>query len=163
MSQVTSQSAALQTQLKTTQTQLTQVQNANTLLQSKLTAAQLDADTLRAQLGTWYAWARTIPSVPSFTGGPSIILSSASGTMGATVTVTGSGLPPSASGIISFDMNRNGIADPGETLQTVNTSSGGAFSTSIVVPSLAPGAYSLQAAFPAGTAPQASTNFSVTG
>jgi len=160
--------ATLQTQLAAAQqnnaalqTQLAAAQQNNAALQTQLAAAQQNITALQAQLAAWYAWSRNAPPVPA-TAGPSIILSSTSGPMGTSITITGNGFAANTIGNVVFDINRNGTSDPGEPIQNVTTLSSGTFSTTLVVPSLPPGTYPVLAVFPIGAPAQASATFTVT-
>ncbi len=154
--------AALQTQvasaqqgIATLQTQVASAQQNNAALQTQLTSAQQNIAALQAQLAAWYAWSHNAPPSPGLT------LSSPSGPIGTSLTVTGSGLAANTNGNVVFDINRNGTSDTGEPSQNVVTSSTGTFSTALVVPSVPPGTYPVLAAFPIGAPAQASAAFSV--
>ena len=161
MATLQAQLAAAQQNNATLQTQLAAAQQNNAALQTQLAAAQQNITALQAQLAAWYAWSRNAPPVPA-TAGPSIILSSTSGPMGTSITITGNGFAANTIGNVVFDINRNGTSDPGEPIQNVTTLSSGTFSTTLVVPSLPPGTYPVLAVFPIGAPAQASATFTVT-
>ena len=161
LAQLQSTSAGLQKNEDALQAQLAAAQQNNAALQTQLAASQQNITALQAQLAAWYAWSRNAPPVPA-TAGPSIILSSTSGPMGTSITITGNGFAANTIGNVVFDINRNGTSDPGEPIQNVTTLSSGTFSTTLVVPSLPPGTYPVLAVFPIGAPAQASATFTVT-
>jgi hypothetical protein len=67
---------------------------------------------------------------------PSITISPTSGPPGTSITVTGSNFKLGATVTIFFDLNGNGLVDPGESVGTVTASSSGAFSTTVPAPTL---------------------------
>ena len=93
---------------------------------------------------------------------PSISLSSACGPAGTTTTVTGSGFAGNASGRVFFDSNKNGQYDSGEPSQSVTANATGAISTTtLTIPSVAPGTYQVLADCPSGSPIEAVANFAV--
>ncbi len=165
LSQMQSQYGSLQNSNAALQTQLTSAQQTIAALQAQLASAQQTIAALQAQLAAWYAWYRNPPSnAPTTTPGtgPSITLSSTSGAAGTTITVTGSGFAANTYGGVFFDINRNGTHDSGEPTQYLTTSSGGTFSTTLIVPSVPPTAYPVTADFPIGPPAEASATFTVT-
>jgi hypothetical protein len=76
---------------------------------------------------------------------PSITISPTSGPPGTPITVTGSNFKLGATVTIFFDLNSNGLLDPGESVGTVTASSSGAFSTTVPAPTLPFGSKNVRA------------------
>lgn len=94
-------------------------------------------------------------------GIPAITLSPGGGSVGTTVSISGSGFTASATGTVWFDSNGNSIIDPGEPSASVTTSSTGTFTTSLTVPTVAAGMYNIRADVPSGGVVEASASFAV--
>jgi len=170
LSALQSQLAAAQQNLATLQSQMANAQQSNAALQTQLanaqqnvaslqtqlTTAQQNIGSLQDQLSAWYTWSHSAPSIPSLTLNP------ASGPAGTTASVSGSGFIASSSGVVFFDVNRNGVLDTGEASQIVTVSASGNFTVTLVIPAASAGVYPVMAAFPAGSTAQASVNFTVT-
>lgn len=75
------------------------------------------------------------------------------------MSVIGSGFAANTYGSVFFDINRNSTVDVGEPVQYLTTSSSGTFTTTVVVPSTALGAYPIVAIFGGLTG---STTFTIT-
>lgn len=150
----------LRSQLSSANAQLSRVQTIQTTLQ----AVQQENSSLKAQVASWLAWMSNSP-VPSSTlaaSGTRITASPSSGPVGTAVTLTGSGFTVNTTGNIFLDINHNGISDAGELAQSVTTSSSGAFSTTMIVPSIPPGSYQMLVTGFAGMSIQTSPGFTVT-
>lgn len=99
---------------------------------------------------------------PSPTPAQSITLSTSSGRPGSTLSITGSGLPPSTLGGVFLDLNGSDSFNSGEPFQSVTTSASGTFSITFTVPStVPPGPCIVAAAFPLSSM-QATRTFTVT-
>jgi hypothetical protein len=98
---------------------------------------------------------------PALAAGESISLSPTSGPPGTTVTVSGSGFSSGDSGVVWFDINHNGLLDPGEPNTPATADSGGGFSVSLVVPDVTTGSYDIKADVPLGGSVEASAPFTV--
>jgi DMSO/TMAO reductase YedYZ molybdopterin-dependent catalytic subunit len=103
----------------------------------------------------------TVNSVPV---GPQILLRCNSGIPEANVFITGSGFDVGAVGTIWFDTNNNGVLDDGEPSVNVKTDADGAIPllTSLTVPSVSTGNYTVQADVPSGDGIEAAAVFTVT-
>jgi hypothetical protein len=74
---------------------------------------------------------------------PSITISPTSGSPGTSITVIGSNFKLGSTVTIFFDLNTNGVVDPGESVGTATASSTGAFSTTVTAPTLPSGTYAV--------------------
>jgi hypothetical protein len=90
-----------------------------------------------------------------------ITLSITGGPPGTEVTISGSGFSSSVSGDVWFDSNDDGIKDVDEPSVSVTTSSTGTFDATLIIPSVAFGAYNIKADVPSGGAVEASAKFIV--
>jgi hypothetical protein len=84
---------------------------------------------------------------------PSITISPTSGPPGTSITVVGSNFKLGATVTIFFDVDGDGVVDPGETVGTATASSTGAFSTVVPAPTLPFGTYDVRATDGVNTAP----------
>lgn len=101
-------------------------------------------------------------SGPAATTSASIALVPASGLAGTNVTVNGNGFVTNTYGRVFLDTNYNSSADYGEPIQYVTTSSFGTFSTTLLIPALPAGSYTILAGFPVGGFTQGSATFTIT-
>jgi hypothetical protein len=80
-------------------------------------------------------------SVPT----PSITISPTSGPPGTSITVIGSNFKLGSTVTIFFDLDANGVVDPGESVGTATASSTGAFVTAVTAPTLPSGPKNVRA------------------
>jgi hypothetical protein len=127
-------------------------------------------------LGTFTA-TLTVPTVPAGTyniyadvpsGGPveasasftvlipSITVSPTTVSSGQLITIAGTDFTPGASGVVWFDIDGDGVPDPGEPQVTVTVSSGGTFITTLTTPDVPAGTYNIRADIPPGPPLEAS-------
>jgi hypothetical protein len=76
---------------------------------------------------------------------PSISITPTSGHPGTSITVVGSNFKLGATVTIFFDLNGNGLVDPGESVGTATASGTGAFVTAVTAPTLPSGAKNVRA------------------
>jgi hypothetical protein len=90
-----------------------------------------------------------------------ITLTPTTGAPGTTVTVAGVGFNVTTPGRVWFDTNHNGLWEAGELEVRVTTNATGAFSASLVVPTVAPATYFIRADVPTPEPAEASASFTI--
>ncbi len=93
----------------------------------------------------------------------SITLSPTSGAPGAVITITGSGFTPNTTGWLWFDINADSVRDIAEPQVSVTTTAAGAIpdGSTLTVPAIVPGTYSVRADIPTGGSVEASASFTI--
>jgi hypothetical protein len=88
----------------------------------------------------------------------------ASGPVGTTITVTGTGFTPTTGGWVWFDSDNDSVRDTGEPQRSVTTTAAGAIPAGITltVPTVTRGTYQVQADIPTGAPIETSSTFDVT-
>ena len=87
---------------------------------------------------------------------PSITVSPTTVSSGQLITIAGTDFTPLASGVVWFDIDGDGVPDPGEPQVTVTVSSGGTFITTLTTPDVPAGTYNIRADIPPGPPLEAS-------
>jgi hypothetical protein len=147
-----------------------------------LDSGEPSASVSTGPLGTFTA-TLTVPTVPAGTyniradvpsGGPveasasftvlipSITVSPTSGPPGTSVSISGTDFIPGASGVVWFDIDNDGVLDPGEPFVSVTASATGTFTATLTVPIVPAGTYNIYADVPSGGPVEASATFLVT-
>jgi hypothetical protein len=82
---------------------------------------------------------------------PSITVSPTTVSSGQLITITGTGFAPAASGFVWFDIDGDGVMDPGEPQVAVSVDAGGTFTTILTTPDVPAGTYNIRADIPPGS------------
>jgi hypothetical protein len=80
----------------------------------------------------------------------SITVSPTTVSSGQLITITGTGFTPAASGFVWFDIDGDGVLDPGEPQVAVSVTATGTFATTLTTPDVPAGTYNIRADIPPG-------------